>query len=296
LFAEARFEQESIGQFEQEDTSGVPPGVGGSYAFLRDTDATNDRRDGRIGFNTSPWPWFSLSAHYRNRLSDSDYDHRLDLAVDPLTGALVQNPGYSAFIRHRKIDMDETEAKLVLRPSSWLRTTLTYQWRATDYSTSTDPVPGASIAESLVAGTQDSSRYGFGLTLTPIQRLYFDGTFTYTDSRTGTADFGNTSVVPYKGDIFSVIASANYGLDKATDLHCAYSFSHSDYEQNNFDGLPLGLNYTRHGILAGVSRRLTSNLTSTLRYGFYRYLEPSSGGMNDYTAHGIFASLVVKWP
>jgi len=296
LFAEARFEQESIGQFEREDTSSVAPSVGGVYAFLRDTDATNDRRDGRIGFNTSPWPWFSLSAHYRNRLSDSDYDHRLDLAVDPLTGALIQNPGYSAFIRHRKIDTDETEAKLVLRPANWLRATLTYQWRATDYSTTTDPVPGGSIAESLLAGTQNSSRYSLGLTLTPIQRLYFDGTFSYTDSRTGTADFGNTSVVPYKGDIFSVLASANYGLNKATELHCAYSFSHSDYEQNNFDGLPLGLNYTRHGILAGISRRLSSNLTSTLRYGFYRYLEPSSGGMNDYTAHGIFATLVVKWP
>jgi hypothetical protein len=296
LFGEVRFEQESIGQYEQEDTSGVPPSVGSSYAFMRDTDATNDRRDGRLGFNTSPWPWFSLNAHYRNRLSDSDYDHRLDLAVDPLTGALIQNPGYSAFIRHREMDMDEAEAKIVLRPLTWLRTTLTYQWRTTDYTTKTDPVPGASVSESLLAGKQDSRRYGLGLTLTPIQRLYFNGTFTYIDSRTGTADFGNTSVVPYEGDIFSVIGSANYNLNKTTDLHCAYTFSHSDYEQNNFDGLPLGLNYTRHGVLAGISRRLTQNLTSTLRYGFYRYLEPSSGGINDYTAHGIFATLVMKWP
>ena len=112
----------------------------------------------------------------------------------------------------------------------------------------------------------------------------------------GLSDFGNASVVPYKGDNYSVIASANYGLNKITELNCVYSFSRSDYEQNNFDGVPLGVNYTRHGILAGISRRLTPHLTSTLRYGFYRYLEPSSGGLNDYTAHGIFATLVVKWP
>ena len=297
LFGEARFEQEAIGQSEQEDTSSVPPAIGGPYAFLRDTDATNHRREGRLGFNTSPWSWFTLSAHYKNRLSDTDYDHRLDLAVDPISGALAANPGYSAFIRHRKIDTDEAQGKLVLRPATWLRTTFTYQIVATDYSTTTDPVPGGSRPEGLVAGRYDAHVYGLGLTLTPFERCYFSGTFTYSDSRTATAQNGNPSVVAYKGDTYSVIASANYTLNKATDLHCTYSFSRADYGQNNFaDGLPLGLTYTRHGLMAGVSRRLTSYLTSTLRYGFYRYSEPSSGGINDYTAHGVFATFIVKWP
>jgi mono/diheme cytochrome c family protein len=296
LFAEARFEQETIGQFEQEDTSSVAPSVGGAYAFLRDTDATNDRRDGRFGFNTSPWRWVSLSAHYRNRLSDSEYDHRLDLAVDPISGALLHNPGYSAFIRHRQIDTDETETKLVFRPASWLRATFTYQWLSSDYSTRTDPVPGGTRPEGLLAGTQESHRYGFGLSVSPIQRLHFAGTFTYSDSRTGTADFASNLVVPYKGDIYSVLADASYTLNPETILHCTYSFSQADYGQNNFDSVPLGLTYTRHGLLAGISRRLSANVTSTLRYGFYRYEEPSSGGFNDYTAHGVFATVALKWP
>ena len=297
LFAEARFEQEDIGQFEHEDTSTVPASVGGAYAFLRDTDANNDLRDGRLGFNTSPWPWLSLSAHYRNRLSDTDYDHRLDLAVDRTTGALIKNPGYSAFIRHRKMDTDDALAKLVLRPATWLRTTITYQRVATDYFTTTDPVTNSIVPEGLMAGRYEGNTYGFGLTLTPFQRFYFSGTFTYSDSRTGTAQNGNPSVVPYKGDIYSLITSANYSINKMTDLHCAYSFSRADFGQNNLaDGLPLGLTYTRHGLMAGVSRRLTSYLTSTLRYGFYHYSEPSSAGINDYTAHGVFATLAVRWP
>jgi len=296
LFGEVRFEQETIGQFEHEDTSTTPSSVGGAYAFLRDTDATNERRDGRLGFNSSPWPWFSLSAHFRNRLSDSDYNHRLDLTVDPLTGALIQNPGYSAFIRHRKIDTDEAETKLVLRPATWLRVSLTYQWVASDYSTTTDPVPGSIMPEGLLAGTQDSHRYGFGLMFAPVQRFYFSGTFTYNDSRTSTETFGSTLVVPYKGDIYSVLANANFILNSATILHCAYSFSQSDYGQNNYESVPLGLSYTRHSIMAGVTRRLSQNLTSTLRYGFFQYQEPSSGGFNDYTAHGVFATVAMKWP
>ena len=148
-----------------------------------------------------------------------------------------------------------------------------------------------------MAGRYEANIYGVGLTLSPFQRFYLSGNFSYSDSRTGTAQHGDPSVAPYKGNIYSIITSANYIVNKATELHCAYSFSRADYGQNNSaDGLPLGLAYTRHGLMAGISRRLTSYLTATLRYGFYHYQEPTSGRINDYTAHGIFGTLMVKWP
>lgn len=297
LFGDARFGQETIGQFEEEDIAYTPPGR--PLAFLRDTDATNFRRDGRIGFNTSPWRWLALSAHYQNRLSDTDYDKRLDENIFDITNNLVApNPGYSAFIRHRKIDTDEVEAKLVLHPVNWLRTTFTYQIVATDYDTTTDPVTGGLLPEALLAGNYDAHVYGFGLTLTPFQRFYFSGQVTYSDSRITTGFNGvSSAVVPYSGHVWSVLTSGNYALNSKTDLNLTYAFSQADYGQNNFaNGLPLGLTYSRHGLMAGVSRRLTSHLTSTLRYGFYRYAEPSTGGNNDYVAHGIFATMLVKWP
>ena len=168
---------------------------------------------------------------------------------------------------------------------------------STDYSTTTDPVPGGGTPESLLAGNYAAHVYGLGLTLTPFQRFYFSGTFTYSESRNITGLQAGSSVVPYDGHVYGVLASANFSLNPKTDLHCAYSFSQADYGQNNFaDGLPLGLTYSRHGLMAGVSRRLTGYLTSTLRYGFYRYSEPSTGGNSDYTAHGVFATLMVKWP
>jgi len=293
LFGEARFEQDNIGQIEEDDIVTRP-----ASAFLRDTDARNDQRDGRVGFNTSPWPWISFSAHYKNRLSSTDYDKRVDFKIlDPMNHVFGPNPGYSAFIRNRKMDTDEVEAKLVLHPVNWLRAALTYQLVSTEYSTTTDPVPGGIMPESLLAGNYDAHVYGLGLTLTPFQRLYFSGTFTYSESRIVTGLRGEPSIAPYEGHLYSVMASANFSLNSKTDLHCAYSFSQADYGQSNAaDGLPLGLTYSRHGLMAGVSRRLTSYLTSTLRYGFYRYSEPSTGGNNDYTAHGIFATLLVKWP
>jgi len=286
LFGEGRFSQESIGQFEQDMPIGnTPPDP--TITFLRNTDFKNDLREWRAGFDTSPWRWISLSAHYQKRVSDSDYDN------SKMPASLA---GYPAFIRWREIDTDEAQAKLVLRPWTWLKAVLTYQLVSTDYSTKTDPVLGGTVPEGLLAGNYDANVYGLSLSLTPFRRLFFSGAVTYSDTRTLTADNHNPSISPYKEYEYSLLANATYALNSATDLHLAYSFSHAGYGQDNVgEGLPLGVDFTRHGIVAGMTRKISSRLTANLRYAFYQYSEPSSGGFNDYTAHGVFATLLVKW-
>ena len=67
-------------------------------------------------------------------------------------------------------------------------------------------------------------------------------------------------------------------------------------QDNVADGLPLGLDYTRHGLNAGITRKWSESLSTALRYSYYRYAEPSSGGVNDYSAHGVFLTMNYKWP
>ena len=61
-------------------------------------------------------------------------------------------------------------------------------------------------------------------------------------------------------------------------------------------GLPLGLEYALHSANISLSRRVSRSVTAGLRYAFYRYTEPSSGSASDYTAHGVFATLTLRWP
>ena len=287
LFGEARLQQQDISQFEQESPTAAGETL--NEAFLRDTDASNDGRDLRTGFNTSPWRWVSINAEYRNRLSDTDYDH--------LRRVVIAGPGYSAFITHRKIDDDEVQAKIVLRPTTWLKSTLSYQRTSEDYWTSTEAIPGITPGGGLYAGNYDADIYGVSLALVPFQRLHFLASFTYSDSTTTTAQNGDPSIVPYKGNIYTVTASANYTINDATSLQGSYSFSRAAYGQNNVaDGLPLGLDLTHHGLIVGLTRKLTRSLTTSLRYGFYEYSEPNTGGFNDYTAQGVFGTIGFKWP
>jgi hypothetical protein len=284
LFADARLQQDSVGEAEQQQ--------GGLHEFLRDTDATSNLRDLLVGFNTSPHRQISLSSHYRWYGKETDFDDQRDQAA---TG-----DGYPAFIRWRETTTDEIEARLVIQTTPWLKNTLTYKRVGTDYETETDPVsllaPGdVTPGGRLQAAEYDADVYSLNATLTPWGRLYLSGTFTYQETRMEAFDNDSPSVVPYRGDVFSVLANANYAFSRKTDLSATYSFSWADYEQSNFaDGLPVGLKFQYHAILAGWNRRITPNVSTRLQYGFYHYGEPSSGGANDYTAHAVFASLVIR--
>jgi hypothetical protein len=158
LYADARFEQEDIGQREEELEANQ-----GGQVFLRDTDATSDLKEYRVGFNVSPWQRVSLQAHYKHSSKDSDYDN----PTDQLAGVSPGN-GYSAFIRRRTIETDEMEAKLVLRPNAWLKTSLSYRQIATDFDTTTDSAKGfGPLVASPVAKFSRAIMMPMSIALTP---------------------------------------------------------------------------------------------------------------------------------
>jgi hypothetical protein len=290
VFADARFEEGSISEFQQE----------GSAQLTNKTDVTSEHYDLRAGFNTSPWRWVAWNVECQRQYRDTDYNHPSDWFVspfgDPTSGAPAN--GYPAFILSRKIQSDGFETKLTLRPLNWLRTTLSYQLTATEYSSKTDPVaflisPGGPLAD----GRYRAQTCGLSTILTPFRRFYLSGAFTYTHSLAVTAANGVPSVVPYRGDIYTLVTTAAYALNPKTGLQASCSFSQAGYGQNNaLNGVPLGLDFTRHVLFVGLTRQLTGNLSGTVRYQFSQYSEPSSGHLNDFTAHGVFATLVYKWP
>ncbi|MEW6306366.1 MAG: c-type cytochrome domain-containing protein [Verrucomicrobiota bacterium] len=284
LFAEARLQQESIGQFEQD--------IGGGQDFLRNTDASAELYDYSAGFTISPWQQTSLTAELRQRRKHSGYNHRVDQAL------AFPNAGYSAFIRERDVDLHEAKIRLSLRPVRWLKTQLTYQMIATDYSSVTDAEAlTASPGGPIFAANHDTHIYTANTTFTPWRRFYFNGTFMYQDQRSRSASNNDPAVAPYEGNIYTVVSGATCVLDNRTDIHVAYSFSRAEFGQfNGATGLPLGIDYDLHSVLAGFTRRIRETMKAGLQYGYYRYREPAAGGANDYTAHGVFATFSKTWP
>ena len=294
LYGEGDWRQETIQQHDE-----LIPGLPDTHeAFRRDADIDKDWHRYRAGFDVSPWTRLSLNAWYQyfDRRTDSDQQtvslSRFPPIVDP-------GVGYPGFLTRQDITTDEVGARLVLRPSAWLKTTFSYRVVATDYRTWTksspfDPVsvPGGEV----LAGNYDAQIFSVNASLTPWQRLRLFGSFTYQNMRTITADNGNPSVAPFQGDIYSALASATWTANERTELNAAYDFSTADFTQHNVAlGLPLGLEYRLHTLRAGVTRALSKNLRVRLEYFFSLYDEAYSEGLNDYTAHGVFAMLNFRW-
>jgi hypothetical protein len=296
LFAEAQLRQERIGEswFQANDSTApnFPSILFSDPSLALDTRFTSEMYDWRAGFNTSPLSWASLSVHYRRYDDDSHYNV-LQNEQPPGT----PNVGYPGFINARDLLTDEVEARLALRPASWLKTSLAYKLMNTDYRTTTYSALVFSPGGTLPAGESDVQVYSFNAIVTPWQRLSLSGTFSLQRSSTVTADNGSTAVEPYRGDVYSVLGTAAWVLDRASDLLLTYSFSKADFSQDNFaTGLPLGIRYQQHALRAGLTHRFSKVVTGKLQYGFSYYDEPSSGGANNYRANSILAMLTYRMP
>lgn len=289
LFAEGRLEQQHITQYDQ---FAAPVNILNKAVFLQNTDFSSQSSDLRLGFNTSPWQSVSFSAHYRRSEDDSRYDS------DPLIQPT--KTGYPTFIRSRDMLTDEVEAKLVLHPTARFKTTLTYQYRTTEYDMSTASYISfgnvISRGGELLAGEELAHIFSINATLAPTARLFLSTTFSYQNSKTTTAAAGSPTVAPYRGDIYTVLANGTFVVNQTTDLFMGYVFSEANYGQDNFTaGQPLGLQYQRHSVQAGISRKFRKNISTKLQYRFDYYDEPSSGGANNYFAHSIFGVLAFQF-
>jgi hypothetical protein len=278
LYAEGQWNEEQIDLDQTETEDGLS-------SLALDSAETTLRQDYRVGFNTAPLSRVTLAGRYRHYIDHDDYDYDTDTV-----------PGYPGFITAQDFTTDEVMTKLTLRPCSRFHVAFTYQLVSTDIRTSSEAVPLLAPGGTLQSGDYDANIYSVSATVTPLARWYLTGYFSLQDTRTTSFANDDPSVQTYRGNVYTAMATTGYAIDNKTDLTLEYSYSCSDnFHNNDAAGLPLGLNFQRHAVLAGVSRKISTNVVARLRYGFYSYDESSTGGFNNYVANLVSASCTVRF-
>jgi hypothetical protein len=278
LYAEGQWNEEQIDldQTETQDSAS---------SLALDSGETTLRQDYRVGFNAAPFSRVSLAGRYRHYIDHDDYDYDTDTVT-----------GYPGFITAQDFTTDEVMAKLTVRPCSRFNVAFTYQLVSTDIRTSTEAVSLLTPGGTLQSGDYDANIYSVSATVTPLSRWYLTGYFSLQDTRTTSFANQDSSVLTYRGNVYTVMATTGYALDNKTDLTLEYSYSRSDnFSNNSAASLPLGLDFQRHSVLASVSRKISKNVVARLRYGFYSYDESSTGGFNNYIANLVSASCSVRF-
>ena len=284
LFAEARLRQETYRQSVEQD-GGLSP-----VSLVEDADVR--WQDFRIGFNTSPRRWISFGGHYRHRDRLTDYAYPV----------AQRDTAYPGFILARDVGVHEIEPRVVLQPVTWFKSTVSYQWSTGTYRTttgSTDPnIIGSDATPGgrLYAGESESHSIQLNSSATVTTRWFLSGGLGYQKSRTTSASQGSLAVAPYLGDIWSLQAGSTFLVDDKTEWQFHYLHSQAAYGQHHeATGLPLGIDYQRHGFQTSLSRRFTPSVTGRLTYGYFAYSEPSSAHLHDYTAHQLMAVVRYTW-
>lgn len=288
VYADAKFQQTKL---DQREGQFVDDGFAADNDFMRQTDATTDYKEGKAGLRYSPRRWFSLDLWYRKRRRQNNYDHRLDA-----DGLAPPGNGYPAFIRSRSAETDDFQIQWTLRPSSRLRSSLSYRLTAIDYGVASDSVSvfGAVFPPGQSQANYNAQRCAISAAAQPWRRLRLVGTAAISDLRTTSGITDNVLLTPYNGQIYTVTGTANLAGSKTLHWDATYSFSKADFRQSDTGlNLPIGIDYDRHGIVTGLTKQINDDGSFRLQYGFFRYKEPSVAGVNDYTAHGLAATF--RW-
>jgi hypothetical protein len=271
IYAEGKWLQGTIDLFEQELEDGA-------LSFERLTDT--DRRDRRytVGLTTSPLRGATFSLRYRRAAASNDYTHPVN-----------SEPGYPAFITAQDFKRNELSARMSFRPLSWTQVSLMYRLFSLETDTAYDAIAGGPVR----SGNYDADVYSIRTAIRPVARMHLTGLFSYHDARSKAFDNAAPSVAAWEGDVFTLLLTTAYSIDEQTGLTMEYLYSRSDNAQENIlEGLPLGIENRRHGLLLGLSRQIAAGVRTRFQYGYYEYDDQAKDGADDYRAHVLFSSIV----
>ena len=298
VFAEAAAQQDKVELFEEQP--------GGDTPFRRDTLAEGRAWDLRAGFDTTPLPNFTLSASCRWRLRDTDFDHRQD--VVPTEFGDFPNSGYPAFIRDRHHRTEQIEARLTWRPAPQWRAALLYRFLSSRSETATDPldgfdpatfepVPGFYTPGTRTLGAEsDVHAWTLQLSWRPVTRWSFRLQGSLQDQRIRSAVDDAATLPAWAGRSYRLQGLARWTWNDRTEAEFSYEWAMSDFHRDTLETvLPIGVLWREQYVSLAVRRRCGERLTVGLRYGLWKYDEPTSGGANDVLANLAWVNLTWRW-
>lgn len=253
--------------------------------LTRDTEETRFFQKYSLGAKWYATRRLSVDVGGYYKRNEYDYDH----SNDSTTNAFNQ---YPAFLTLHDFATHDGHVRLTWR----VRPNLTLMSRYEYQLTTVDTGAGAGL------GTTESARMtshilAQNVSWAPWARVYFQAGFNLVDSTMKTPVTDETSaVLKAQNNYWSLNFNTGLVLDDKTDLNLGYTYYRADnFSDNTPAGVPLGSGAEEHGVTATLTRRLTKNLRTSLRYGYYNYADDSSGGARDYEAHIVFTTLQYRF-
>ncbi len=201
---------------------------------------------------------------------------------------------YPGFLTTQNFDTYDGNVRLALRPFRNVSTISRYEFQYSAIDTTPDPASGVG---EVMSSKMTSHILAQDINWTPWSRLYLQAGVNYVWSKTHTpaSDF-TAAVLDAQNNYYTVNAASGLVLDDRTDLRVAYVYYRADdYHDNSLNGVPYGAGGEDHSITATLTRRISSHLRWTLKYGFTHYTDQLYGGNRDFEAHLVYSGLQYRF-
>ena len=258
-----------------------------SLALDRATDDSRTWQKYTVGANWHPLRRLRLAAEYYHKSRHNEFDHSRDTTPNPPPGL----SRYPAFLRAQDFETDDANVRITWRPANALTLVARYDFQISTIETKPDHLPNRESAEltsHIISGN---------VSWTPLSRLYLQAGVDYVTDETETPAQGLTqSVQSSENDYWTAHCGAGFVLDDKTDLTADYHYYRADnYVDNSAFGLPYGAGLEEHGVTASVVRRVSRRVQVSLKYGFFRSRDETSGGNNDFDSHLLYGTMQYRF-
>jgi hypothetical protein len=238
-----------------------------------------------LGANWYPLYRLNFSAQYYHQEHKYDYDN--GLTATPIT--------YPGYLQNEDFKVDDMNIRATWRALNTLTLVTRYDFQYSTVDTTSIPDGGAQAGEVQSANIT-SHIINENISWTPVSCLYLQlgGSYVLDNLNTPAANStGITNLVLNSANNYwTADASAGYAINKKTDLKLQYSYYRADdYVNNSTYSQPYGAGDEQHRFTATLTRRISKTLQVSLKYGFFRNRDETSGGLNNYNAQLVYASM-----
>ncbi len=257
-----------------------------ALSLFRDTDSERFTQKYSLGANWYPLRNLNLGGQYYHKQRDNSYTH----TSDSTSNSGASGDRYPAYLLDQNFTTDDMNVRVTWRP--WLNLTLVTRYDF-QFSTINTRPDGLAEVQSADVTTHIISE---SISWSPANRWYLQATLNYvvdnTDTPAQDISGGASSIIlPARNNYWNASFTAGFALNEKADLVANYFYYRANnYTDNSSTGMPYGAGAEEHGFTASLVRRITANITWTLKYGYFRNRDTSSGMNNNYEAHLLYTS------
>lgn len=249
----------------------------------------DDRRTQKYtaGANWYPLANLNFGFQYFHKIHNLGYDHELDSTPNQFPSR-NQLP---AFISDRDFKTDDLNIRMTWRPISKVTMVSRYDYQNSQVDSQAERIGSMQEADL------EAHIFSESITWQPWSRLYLQGGFSYTDDVTTTSAnsilVSGTPIAPRASNSYwNANGAIGLAATEKVDLDLSYYYYRADnYSDNSTVSLPYGADFKEHVVRWGVQYRVSPQVLWKSSYSFYRTEDMTSGGNNNFDAHGIYTSI-----